>query len=79
MAQEPARRLEDRIRELCTRVTEARNGDFIELTDTLRNTLNQFSQLQLVLDDLIRRKKNKSAAALLSWPEFPRDRRGSHA
>jgi hypothetical protein len=71
----PARRLEDRIRELCIRVANAKNEDFVESVRTLRTLLNEFTQLQMALSDLMRRTESKTAASLLSWPEFPRDRR----
>jgi len=76
MAQQPARRLEDRIRDLCTRVASVDNSDFLEIVAVLHISLNEFMQLQVAIKDLMRRTDNNAAATLFSWPEFPRERRG---
>ena len=61
----PARRLEDRIRDLCQRVTSSTDGD-------LAHTV---AELQMALREYSLRVHNKTAATVLSWPEFPRERR----
>ena len=61
----PSRRLEDRIRELGARIAAAQNGDLHKLV----------SELQAALTEHTLRINNKTSATVLSWPEFPRERR----
>ena len=61
----PARRLEDRIRELCARVGTAKDGQLDEVTGELR----------LALTEYLRRVQNQASATVLAWPEFPPERR----
>ena len=71
----PSRRLEDRIRELCLQVAQAKNLNFREAISELQTALNAFAQLQMALDDVKRRVEDNTSTTVL-WPEFPRDRRG---
>lgn len=61
----PARRLEDRIRELGSRIAAAKNGELGTLVSQLQSALNEFTL----------RINNKSSATVLAWPEYPRERR----
>jgi len=60
-----SRRLEDRIRELSSRIVNAENSELKEL----------LSQLQAAMNEHTRRMRNKTSAALLAFPEFPGERR----
>jgi hypothetical protein len=59
------RRLEDRIRELCTAAAESKNGNFQKLMAELHTALSEHAL----------RVHNKTTATVLAWPNFPRDRR----
>lgn len=61
----PARRLEDRIREIASRIAVSMND---ELSDLL-------ADLQRAIPEYALRVQNKTTATVLAWPEFPRDRR----
>ena len=58
------RRIEDKIRELCSQLTKA-NGDFDRV----------LAELRLAITEHTRRINNKTSATVLSWPEYPRERR----
>jgi len=59
------RRLEDRIRELCSRLSKAQNGEFARVLD----------ELQAAMHEHALRIHNRTSATVLAWPETPRDRR----
>ncbi len=61
----PARRLEDRIRELCSRLSRADDAEAIQLLSELRAALNEQTQ----------RFQKKISATLLTWRESPHERR----
>jgi len=61
----PARRLEDRIRELSARLASAENGEFERVLAELRDAMNEHTQ----------RFKNKISSTLLRWQGSQRERR----
>ena len=61
----PRRRLEDRIRELSTRVTHAEEQDLERL----------IGELQVALSEYTRRAGNKTSATVLQFPDAPKERR----
>jgi hypothetical protein len=58
----PRRRLEDRIRDLCTRLVASSERDFDETLAELQAAITL-------------RIQNNTSAIVLGWPEFPQDRR----
>ncbi|HEY7098523.1 MAG TPA: hypothetical protein VH437_17485 [Terriglobales bacterium] len=60
----PSRRIDDRIRELCGRIVSANDSESETLVSELRVALSEYT-----------RRVDKTSAVVLSWPEFPRDRR----
>jgi hypothetical protein len=61
----PARRLEDRIRELCIIVASSSDSDLAEAVSELEAAMNEYT----------RRLANKTSAAVLAWPKLPAERR----
>lgn len=61
----PARRLEDRIREIASRIAVSKNDELSHL----------LAELQRAITEHALRVQNKTTATVLVWPEFPRDRR----
>ncbi len=64
-AMPPARRLEDRIRELCAHLSCASEADLVVI----------LSELQAAITEYIRRVENKTSATILSFPNVLRERR----
>jgi hypothetical protein len=64
-AMPPARRLEDRIRELCADLSCASEAELVGI----------LSELQAAITEYIRRVDNKTSAIILNFPNFPRERR----
>jgi hypothetical protein len=62
----PARRLEDKIRELCARTCS-----------TTKDSLAVLSELQAAMHEYTRRVGNRTYASVLGWPDPPDDRRKS--
>ena len=65
MTEFPVRRLEDRIRQLCTAITAESD---LEHSDMLH-------ELQTAVNELLRRLDNKHIASVLTCGEQPLDRR----
>lgn len=61
----PSRRLEDRIRELASRIAVSQNGDLADL----------LTELQQAMKEHALRVQNKTMATVFAWPELPRERR----
>ena len=61
----PRRRLEDRIRDLCTRLVASSERNFDET----------LAELQAAISEHTLRIQNNTSAIVLGWPEFPQDRR----
>jgi hypothetical protein len=61
----PARRIEDRIRELCAQVGSAPERELVKILSELQSTIHEYA----------RRTENKISASVLSWRTFPRERR----
>ena len=62
----PARRLEDRIRQLC---------DEISFTEDLQEFVKLRIEIEAAISEFIRRIENRASAAVIGWPEFPHERR----
>ena len=67
LSMQAARRLEDRVRELAARIAAAADHELAYLT----------LQLQVALTEYNRRLQNKTSATILTWPDFPRERRSA--
>ncbi|HKT88364.1 MAG TPA: hypothetical protein VJQ59_08005 [Candidatus Sulfotelmatobacter sp.] len=63
----PNRRRTDRIREICARILQANEDEFLALSAELQMALNE-NTLQL---------ENRTTAGLLKWPNPPEERRSS--
>lgn len=61
----PERRLEDKVRDLCTRLVDSSDADFDQT----------FAELLVAMNQHLLRMQNKTSATVLAWPEFPRNRR----
>jgi hypothetical protein len=61
----PARRIEDRIRALCTRVASADEHDLVKVLCELQSTIHEYT----------RRAENRISASILSWRAFRPERR----
>ena len=61
----PARRIEDRIRILCARVSTAPERDLLKVLSELQSTIHEYT----------RRTENRISASILSWRTFPQERR----
>ena len=65
MAEIPTRRLEDRIRKLCTSIIAESDLEYSEV----------LAELQTAVNEIVRRLDNKQIASVLSCGEQPLDRR----
>jgi hypothetical protein len=61
----PFRRISDRIDALFYRLSRASDADSVHVTRDLHRALSEYSL----------RIRNRTMAAVLKWPQYPRDRR----
>ena len=61
----PTRRIEDRIRGLCARIRTAQEHELVQV----------LSELQSAIHEYTRRTENRVSATILSWREYPQERR----
>ena len=61
----PARRIEDRIRQLCARVTSAHDLELVKVLAELRSAIHEYT----------RRSENRISATVFSWRTIPHERR----